>query len=94
MSGFKYPETSLKEGIAFSRANLQDLHEGKGVDGKFKGNMLPDAEMAHLFGCSAWEVSYARKHSAYWEGKPEKDTIEHDNGQITEPKLKKKKKEL
>ncbi len=73
MADFTYPKVSVREGygdMAFTRANLCLLHEGKGVGGQCVGNMMPDAEIAHLFGCSSWEVSYARKHSAYWEQRP------------------------
>lgn len=91
-----YPEFSTKEGvkpIEFTRENLQALHEGLGVSGQYVGVMLPDSEIAHLFGCSEWEASCARKRASYWEGKPEKAKIEHDNGQNDTPKFKKKKAE-
>jgi hypothetical protein len=93
MADFTYPKVIVREGygdMAFTRANLCLLHEGKGVGGQCVGNMMPDAEIAHLFGCSSWEVSYARKHSAYWEQRPvESVAVEEEKQPVKGRKSKK-----
>lgn len=99
MSEFKYPKKSIREGygdIAFTRDNLLLLHEGKGVNGLHVGKTFTDTDLAALFGCSAWEASYARKSKAYWAGFPttEAEPITEQPSEVVAemPKKHKKKK--